>query len=108
MSKLLLESIINEIFIVDQIVDKINSMGDSVLNIASNVPGLGSAAELGKASLPNNKYWKAAQILANGVGLATPMATFNLINKAIKGDQKAQNQLKIMSAQLQNQSNNHF
>lgn len=80
---------------LESIVDRINALGAKVTALGKAIPGVGWAAELGEISLSNNKYVRAAQILATivtlpigGVGGGV-IGIFVLIKKALSGDDDA-------------------
>ena len=74
---------------IDKLVDNVVELGDTVFASVENVPGISGASRVGKASLSDDKYMRAAQILATSVGVGLPaIGIYNLMKKA-KRDPKA-------------------
>ena len=74
---------------IDKLVDNVVELGDTVFASVENVPGISGASRVGKASLSDDKYMRAAQILATSVGVSLPaIGIYNLMKKA-RRDPKA-------------------
>jgi hypothetical protein len=84
---------------IDRVVDQVNAMADRILEEGGRLPGLEKASRLGRASLSDNKYLRFAQIALSATGAPiAPLALVNIVRKAARGDEDAQETVEALAA----------